>query len=143
MSKRKPKRRRGHQGPKPPGEKRMSIAAEAARMRVQAIRYVEQVMPFGALVFFSTESGDAWMLDPVDSLALALARDGVAQPGRIIEADDDYVVDWEMQFRIEGDAFVCDDGEGTERVIIGYPTAALEAALRQVREHIEREGGPD
>jgi hypothetical protein len=31
----------------------------------------------GPLVLFSTETGDAWLLDPADHLAARLARDGV------------------------------------------------------------------
>jgi hypothetical protein len=35
-----------------------------------------RVVTLGPFVFFSTETGDAWLLDPSDHLALCLARDG-------------------------------------------------------------------
>lgn len=42
----------------------------------------------GPLLFFSTETGDAWVLDPADHLALCLARDGEPLPANIIETPD-------------------------------------------------------
>src|SRR4051795_6013503 len=39
------------------------------------------------LVLFSTETGDAWLLDPADHLALRLARDGDPLPAQIEETE--------------------------------------------------------
>ena len=40
-----------------------------------------------SLVLFSTETGDAWLLDPADRLAARLARDGESEPIHIEETD--------------------------------------------------------
>ena len=47
-----------------------------------------RVVTLGPLVFFSTETGDGWMLDPQDGLANCLARDGDPLPVDIKETDD-------------------------------------------------------
>ena len=39
-----------------------------------------RVVTIGPLVLFSTETGDAWLLDPSDQLAARLARDGDPEP---------------------------------------------------------------
>src|SRR5271167_2246629 len=59
------------------------------------VRYIQQcaadhdgrVVTVGQLVLFSTETGDAWLLDPADQLAARLARDGDPEPIHIEEND--------------------------------------------------------
>jgi hypothetical protein len=43
------------------------------------------VVTLGQLVFFSTASGDGWMLDPEDGLAFKLAGVGNRNPAKIVE----------------------------------------------------------
>ncbi len=42
----------------------------------RVLRLEGRVVSLGPLIFFSTDSGDAWMLDPSDGGASCLARDG-------------------------------------------------------------------
>jgi hypothetical protein len=42
----------------------------------------------GPLVLFSTQSGDAWVLDPSDQLAARLARDGDPEPIDLEETEN-------------------------------------------------------
>ena len=58
----------------------------------------DRVVRFGQLVFFSTETGDAWMLDPADGLARCLARDGVALPAGIVETPDRFGIEWNASY---------------------------------------------
>jgi len=46
----------------------------------------------GQLILFSTETGDAWLLDPADRLAARLARDGESEPVRIEETDTTFAI---------------------------------------------------
>ena len=74
----------------------------------------------------STETGDAWLLDPSDQLAARLARDGDPEPVHIEENDTSFVIDWKGNYRIEGPAFIYSDRQ-TRRLstILGYPTHLL------------------
>src|SRR5258708_11505817 len=57
-------------------------------------------------VLFSTETGDAWLLDPSDQLAARLARDGDPEPIHIEETDTTFAICWKGHYRIEGPSFV-------------------------------------
>jgi len=68
-----------------------------------------RIVTIGQLVLFSTETGDAWLLDPADRLAARLARDGESEPIHIEETDTTFAIGWKGRYRIEGPAFVYSD----------------------------------
>jgi hypothetical protein len=84
------------------------------------------------LILFSTETGDAWILDPEDSLALCLARDGDRQPFTVTETATNFGIEWNAEYRIEGDRFIVAEQSGRIRTIIGYPTREILRAVRGV-----------
>ena len=59
------------------------------------VRYIQRraadrdgrIVTIGQLVLFSTETGDAWLLDSADRLAARLAREGENEPIHIEETD--------------------------------------------------------
>jgi hypothetical protein len=94
------------------------------------VRYVQRwaanrdgrVVSFGELLLFSTETGDAWLLDRSDRLPTRLARDGDVEPVHIEETDTSFVIGWTGSYRINGPAFVYSDREsGRVVTILGYP----------------------
>jgi len=84
----------------------------------------------GQLLFFSTETGDAWMLDPEDHLALCLAEAGSRLPVQIVETETRYAIEWTASYSFEDDAFVVMNGSGV-RIIHGYPMRELVVAQRR------------
>jgi len=60
----------------------------------------------GPLVLFSTETGDAWLLDPADHLAARVARDGTPEHIHFEETDTNFAIGWKGNYQIDGDAFV-------------------------------------
>ena len=104
---------------------------------VDEVRYIQRraaahdgrVVTADQLVLFSTETGDAWLLDPSDHLAARLARDGDPEPIAIEETDTTFNIAWPGHYRIDGPAFVYIDRQ-TRRVstILGYPTQLLAPA---------------
>ena len=87
-----------------------------------------RVVVFGKLVFFSTATRDAWMLDPEDDFAMCLSRNGEPQPYEIGDTPTQFAIQWTAKFAIEGDAFVVEDQSGRVVAIRGYPTAEIAAA---------------
>ena len=81
----------------------------------------------GQLILFSTQTGDAWLLDKQDGLAAQLARDGDPEPIHIEETDANFSIEWKGRYRIQGAAFVYvgrkTGGTGT---ILGYPTQRMD-----------------
>jgi hypothetical protein len=66
----------------------------------QAAKDDGRFVTIGPLVFFSTETGDAWMLEPSCQLAARLARDGDPEPIDFQEADTNYAIGWKGNYRI-------------------------------------------
>ena len=128
MSKRRKKRQ---------GEKlqrtwtKMNLTAEVAYIIGRAREHEARFVTLGPLVFFSTWTGDAWMLDPGDGFALCLARDGSPQPARIMETEESFAVAWDRQYRIEGDTFTTTDQSGQVTSFLGYPTLSIREAIRR------------
>jgi hypothetical protein len=85
-----------------------------------------RVLTLDQLTLFSSETGDAWIIDRDDHLALRLARDGDPEPFHIEEIDTSFTIDWKGHYRIEGAAFVyIDRNTGRSTAILGYPTDLL------------------
>jgi len=76
------------------------------------VRYIQRraanhdgrIVTVGQLVLFSTETGDAWVLDPADRLAARLEREGGSEPTHIEETDTTFAIGWKGCYRIEGPA---------------------------------------
>jgi hypothetical protein len=92
----------------------------------RAAHYDGRVVSIGQLILFSTETGDAWLLDPADRLAARLARDGESEPIHIEETDTTFAIGWKGRYRTEGSTFVYfDDDTGRVTAILGYPVDKL------------------
>jgi hypothetical protein len=106
--------------------KSFHLADEVRYIQRRAARHDERVVTIGPLVLFSTETGDAWLLDPSDALAARLARDGDPEPIHIEETDTTFATAWNGHYRIEGAAFIYWDQDGGRvTTILGYPTHKL------------------
>jgi hypothetical protein len=69
-----------------------------------------------------TQTGDAWLLEPGDHLAVPLARQGDPLPVYIEETDKTFTIAWLGTYRIEGQAFLySEQNSGRVRTILGYP----------------------
>src|SRR5947207_2801608 len=120
---------------KPSSVDRASGSWKAKSFRLtDEVRYIQRraadrdgrIVTIGQLVLFSTETGDAWLLDPADQLAARLAREGQNEPIHIEETDTTFAIGWKGRYCIEGTAFVYSDHD-TGRVtrILGYPIDKL------------------
>lgn len=107
------------------------LADEVRHMQRCAARHDGRIVTVGQLIFFSTQTGDAWLIDAEDGLAAPLARDGQPEPIHIEETDASFSIDWKGRYRIEGAAFVfVDRNTRATRAILGYPTQKLQNLAR-------------
>ncbi len=112
------------------GEASFIAKARAMQHAAQARRAC--VVRLEQIVFFSTSTGDAWMLDPQEGTAACLARDGDFFPIPIRESTANLAIEWHADYRIEGRAFtVVERDSGSARTILGYPTAEIERLCRE------------
>lgn len=124
-----PKNQRNSVAKQPP-QKRLRIAKEVRAIQHRAAEHDARIVSIGPLVLFSTQTGDAWILDPADQLAARLAYDGDPLALYIEEADTKFAIGWQGCYRIENNTFVYEDNE-TQRIIAirGYPTQLLLRAI--------------
>lgn len=115
------------------GPSKPQIAAKAFNL-ADEIRYIQgraagrdgRFVTVNSLVLFSTDTGDAWLLDPADHLAARLARDGDPEHLEFEETETKFSIRWRGEYRIEGDAFVyIDMGSGRIVTILGYPVRRI------------------
>lgn len=105
---------------------RFRLAEEVRSITRRAAAHEGRVVTIGQLTLFSTATGDAWIIDRDDHLALRLARDGDPEPFHIEETETSFAIDWKGHYRIEGAAFVYSDRDsGRTTAILGYPTNKL------------------
>lgn len=80
----------------------------------------------GPLAFFSTETGDAWILDPAGRLAARLARDGAPEDFYFEESETRFAIEWKGTYRVEGDVFEFSERDsGKSFSFTGYPTRRI------------------
>jgi hypothetical protein len=114
-----------------PGQREISgkdfrLADEIRYIQRRAAAYDGRFVTVGPLALFSTDTGDAWLLDPADHLAAQLARDGDPEPIHFEETDTTFAIGWKGNYRIDGEAFVYIDRDSARIVtILGYPTARI------------------
>lgn len=101
------------------------FSAEARAIQRKAIEGLGSVVRFGPIVFFSTETGDAWMLDAENGQAACLVRDFEAARVPIRETEETFAVEWSATYAIEDGMFAVVESDGSSRSIAGYPTAEI------------------
>jgi hypothetical protein len=111
----------------------VSITGEAEYIVARAMAEDARIVSLPPLVFFSTTTGDAWILDAEDGLAVQLAVAKTRLPFAITETPERFAIEWPGTFRIDGDTMVFTDKAGRVRTIVGYPTQQIMAALARAR----------
>ena len=102
------------------------LADEVGYIQRRAAERDGRIVTFGQLALFSTETGDAWLLDTVDHLAARLARNGDPEPTQVEDTETAFAIGWKGQYRIEGATFIYADSDtGRTTSILGYPTQKL------------------
>ena len=105
------------------------LADEVRYIQGKAADHDGRIVVLGQLVLFSTETGDAWLLDVAYQLAARLARDGDPEPIYLEETDTNFAIGWKGHYYIQGAVFVYTDND-SHRVtsIRGYPTQKIAQA---------------
>ena len=114
-----------------PGKRHMDgkdfhLADEIRYIQRRAAEHDGRFVTVGPLALFSTDTGDAWLLDAEDHLAVRLARDGDPEDIHFEETATSFAIGWKGRYRIDGDAFVYSDKDsGRVVTVLGYPTRRI------------------
>ena len=99
------------------------LADEVRYIQSRAALYDATFVSVGPLALFSTDTGDAWLLDPSERFAVRLARDGDPESVHIVDTDTTFSVGWTGHYSVDGRAFTyIDMTSGRIVTIVGYPT---------------------
>jgi hypothetical protein len=113
--------------------KTFRLADEVRYIQRRAANHDSRIVTIGQLLLFSSETGDAWILDAGDHLATPLARDGAPLSVDIEDSDKAFSVHWMGSFRIEGDAFIYRPKKSRNvRTILGYPIRQLSDQISNI-----------
>ncbi len=109
--------------------KTFRLADEVRYIQRRTANHDGRIVTIGQLLLFSTGTGDAWLLDPTDHLAVRPARDGDGEPVHIKDTDTTFAVAWTGSYRIADTAFIHSDRQtGKLLTIRSYPTHKLQSA---------------
>src|SRR5205823_160101 len=72
--------------------KDFQLADEIRYIQRRAAAYDGRFVTVGPLALFSTDTGDAWLLDPADHLAARVARGGDPEPIHIEETEANFAI---------------------------------------------------
>jgi hypothetical protein len=129
------KRRRRKPKPSGPPKRRsrqakINITKEANYIIQCAQNGDGRVVAIGQFVFFSTATGDAWILEPGEQLALELARHGEEQAFTILETPHNVAIKWALAYQIRDDSFIIISESGRITTIQGYPIDEIQKMIK-------------
>ncbi len=102
------------------------LLEEIDYIRRRAAERDGRIVTMGQVVLFSTETGDAWLLEPDSGFAAPLAREGIPQDLGIEETASTFTIAWPGSYRISGDSFIYTSLEtDLPCTILGYPIQRL------------------
>jgi len=108
----------------------MCIADEVEHIRACAAAGESHIVMLGSPVFFSTETGDAWLLDLHDRLAACVMSDGQPLAVAITETETNFSIAWSGHYAVRGSAFVITEASGRITAYGDYPVQAIARASR-------------
>lgn len=133
MNKRKLQRTRKKNTTDKAGNRDKIMTFTAAKTAQAALQNKATLNCLGNFIFFSTASGEGWMLDHRKNCALKLAAHGKIEAYTILESKERFQVEWKERFRIENEKFIA-SFKGIETVFHDYPVDAISGLINMLKE---------
>ncbi len=95
------------------------------------------VMTSGVLILFSTEEGDAWLLETTEQDALQLMNQGKELDVLIEENPETTTVEWSHTFKLKKKLFIVTSyKEKDQQIYEEYPVKKIIAAMKGIKKRI-------
>lgn len=107
------------------------VNGELARLRELAAGRQASFRLIGALVFFSTTAGDAWMLELAEQDAVPVARGGNSLAVMVNETEEAFEIGWTHRFALKGQLLV------TTAYLDGAVASHQDCPVREISEAME------
>jgi hypothetical protein len=105
--------------------KELNMLKEVSYIIDCARRGDSRLMSLGSFILFSTDMGDAWLLEQREMLALCLMQDGEEQPYIIQDTPQRFAVGWNATYQIDGSRFIVKRKDGKIIVRFDYPAKEI------------------
>lgn len=114
---------------------KLSFTSEVEYIIGCALKGSCNVVRLESCILFSTDDGDAWLLDADDHRALCLLWHGERQSAKIIEDEKTFYVEYDGVFDISSGGFQVssENSKIGQRTIFGYPARAIAELVESVR----------
>lgn len=114
---------------------KLSFTSEVEYIISCALKGSSNLVRLKSCILFSSDDGDAWLLDVDDNRALCLLWRGERQPTKIIEDDKTFYVEYDGGFDINGNSFLVssENPKIGRRTIFGYPARDIAEFAESVR----------
>lgn len=117
----------------------LTLSAEIAKLRDKVREKSAVMWTRGVFVFFTTEQGDAWVLEASGMDALQIAVSGRQIEVDVTQTESAIEVTWSHQFSIRKDFTVTDYADQRHTVCADYPAARIRALLSKARSSLPPE----
>lgn len=124
----------------PEQKQQLSLRSEVEKIQKAAVERRNSLYPLGVFVFFSTDSGDGWLLEISEMDALQVARDGQALNVEITENSETIEVNWSHKFSMKNNVFHAEDYQNKEsKSYPGYPGNRIAKAVAKTKAQFPQE----
>jgi hypothetical protein len=118
----------------------VSLAAEVDKVQQAAALRQDSCRELGVFILFSTQDGDAWVLETTERDAFQAAASGQPLPPPVHENREVIEVDWSHRFALCGRSlFLTDHESGVETELRRAPTMQISTALRRIKKQYPAE----
>ena len=118
----------------------VTLKSENEKLQEIAAKKEKVVKPVGVFVLFSTEEGDAWLLEITDMDAVQVADKGGRIEVELNENPETIEINWTHHFSIRQKQFVTTAyADNLETVWPDYPAHSIFAAIKRIRKKFSKE----
>ncbi len=116
-----------------------TLEAEVVRLRQSAEQRQVRFWELGVFLFFSTATGDGWLLEITESDAVQVASAGVPTELHIEENAQTIAINWSHTFQLREKQLVLTSYESkAEAILPQAPTQQIHAAIRRIRKRYDQ-----
>ena len=116
-----------------------TLKAEIAKLQQTAQRQEAKFWELGVFLFFSTTTGDAWLLEITETDAVQVAQAGTAIDLPIEESAETIAINWTHTFKLVDKQLMLTSYENAQEIALPEaPSQQINAAIRRIRKRYDK-----
>ncbi len=123
-----------------PQQQKILVTDEIKKIQESAAKKEATIKVIGVFIFFSTDKGDAWLLEMTEMDAVIAAKSGKVIDVDISESDETIEVNWTHRFTVKNKEFKTTAySDNAIETYTDYPTSTISASLKKIRKRFSSE----